>query len=270
MRYETLDDQLTRLRTQLAQAQDELIDAEADLADQKADIQTFALEYNARIGVLLAQLATLETEVQLYLNRIQARRNQRVFGTDHVPVEEQFRRVWETHDRVSAPRPRQPLTPANEGQLKKIYRQLARHFHPDLATNDADRVYRTEKMQAINDAYAARSLAELVALSQEIETGPIAWGWADGRTKEDMVRVLAQELTRCQHRLRQIDLERQSLHNHPHLDLMLRVKLAQRQGNDLLAEMTAELERKIARKTAERDMIQTQFDSLGDEGRIVR
>ena len=46
------------------------------------------------------------------------------------------------------------------------------------------------------------------------------------------------------------------------VDLALRVKLAQREGRDLLAEMAAELERKIARKMAERDMLRAQFNNL--------
>jgi hypothetical protein len=40
------------------------------------------------------------------------------------------------------------------------------------------------------------------------------------------------------------------------------VKLARRKGRDLMAEMAENLKKKIARKTAERDMIKTQFDSL--------
>jgi hypothetical protein len=36
----------------------------------------------------------------------------------------------------------------------------------------------------------------------------------------------------------------------------------QRNGRDLLAEIIADLEKKIARKTVERDMIKSQFDEL--------
>jgi hypothetical protein len=43
------------------------------------------------------------------------------------------------------------------------------------------------------------------------------------------------------------------------------VKLAKRQGRDLLGEMAADLEHKIARKTAERDFLKSQFDQLGPQ-----
>jgi hypothetical protein len=49
------------------------------------------------------------------------------------------------------------------------------------------------------------------------------------------------------------------------VEFSLEVKAARRQGRDLLAEMAAELESKIARKTAERDMLKAQFDQLGPD-----
>jgi hypothetical protein len=51
--------------------------------------------------------------------------------------------------------------------------------------------------------------------------------------------------------------------------LSIEVKLARGQGRDLLAEIATDYEQKIARKTAERDMLKAQFDQLGpDQGFI--
>ncbi|MCA9973306.1 MAG: hypothetical protein KC425_23970, partial [Anaerolineales bacterium] len=85
---------------------------------------------------------------------------------------------------------------------------------------------------------------------------------ASAQTEAEMVRALEEELSRCRRRLRRIHLERQTLHTDPMVSLSLEVKLAQRQGRDLLAEMAAELDRKIARKQVERDMIKAQFENL--------
>ena len=53
------------------------------------------------------------------------------------------------------------------------------------------------------------------------------------------------------------------------MEFSLEVKAARRQGRNLLAEMAADLQAKIARKSAERDMLKTQFDQLGpDQGFI--
>jgi curved DNA-binding protein CbpA len=147
---------------------------------------------------------------------------------------------------------------ADEAEIKRLYRQLARRFHPDLAVDEADRTHRTEKMAAVNNAYAARSLTELVALAREAKIS----SQAPGQTEAQMIQALQAELERCQHRLRQIP-------HRPSVQLSLEVKMARRQGRDLLGQMAKELEHKIARKTVERDLLKAQFAQLGpDQGFI--
>ncbi len=69
--------------------------------------------------------------------------------------------------------------------------------------------------------------------------------------------------------MRQIKSELQGLHQRPSVQLSLEVKVARRQGRDLLGEMAAELEAKIARKTVERDMLKAQFDQMGPDQGII-
>ncbi|MCP4423544.1 MAG: J domain-containing protein [Chloroflexi bacterium] len=265
---ETIYEKLTRLRAALAKAQDDLIDAETELADQMADIRAFEAEFEARAGFLMAQLADLEAEVDDYLDRIKQRRNKQVFGANYRSADEQFRRTWQRPRRPAPPPPPPPPSPDVQKQIKKLYRQLARRFHPDLAANEADRAYRTEKMTAINDAYAARSLTELMVFAAEMETAVPQSRSPRGQSEADMVKALEDEIRRCQRRLREIDLETKTLHTRSSVELMLEVKLVQRQGRDLLAEIAADLERKIARKTVERDMIKVQFDVLDSDSGI--
>ncbi len=260
-----MHEEITRLRAALAQIHDELIEAEAELADRLAEINAFEFEFEARVGHLIDKLEALETELRRYTERIQIARSKQTFGYAHLPVEEQYRRAWQTPPPSAPTPPPQPLDPASEAEIKRLYRQLARRFHPDLAVDETDRARRTEKMRLINDAYAARSLVELVALAQQpeamIDTGRVRPGW----TEAQLVQALQAELTRCQRRLRDIEKELRSLRYRPSVELSLEVKLAHRQGRDLLAEMAAELEHKIARKTVERDMLKAQFDQLGPE-----
>jgi len=261
--------QLDQLRAALAQAQNDLIEAEAELADRLAEINAFEFEFEARVGYLIDQLEVLEADIQRYMDRIQIARSRQTFGQAHIPVDQQYRRTWQAPPEEAPTPPPKPLDPAGEVEIKRLYRQLARRFHPDLAVDEADRARRTEKMAAINDAYAARSLTELVALAQQPDTTIDIGPTRRGQTEAQLVDALKAEITRCQRRLQEIDRELRDLRYRPSVEFSLEVKAARRQGRDLLAEMAAELEQKIARKSAERDMLKTQFDQLGpDQGFI--
>jgi len=258
-----VQEQIRHLRAVLEQTQADLIEAEAQLADELAAVNAFEFEFEARVGHLWDRLDALETEIERYQDRIQMMRK------GYLSVERQYRRAWQAPPPSGPTPPAQPLSPASETQLKRLYRQLARRYHPDLAADDAERAFRTERMAAINDAYAARSLTELKAVAGEsdpfIHTGRVM----AGQTEAHMMQALQDQLARCQHRLRRIEDELRGLHQRPSVQLSLEVKVARRQGRDLLGEMAAELEAKIARKTAERDMLKVQFDQLGPDHGII-
>ncbi len=264
---ETHSEKVKRLRSQLEKVHQVLIDAEAELADQKADIQAFEFEFAAHVGQLLDQLASIEAQVNDYLERIQQMRDETRFGAGYESVDRQFERTWHTSPQKETIKPptRPPSTP-NEAQIKKLYRRLARAFHPDMAQDDADRAYRTEMMSAINDAYAARSMAELMAIERELTGQAGSENKPDPRdalSDADMIAALQNEIKRCRRRLQEIDLEMQTMHNQPMVELALEVKLAKKEGRNLLEEMSSEMERKIARKAAELDMLRSQFAGLG-------
>lgn len=263
---ETRAEKVIRLRMQLEKVHQALVDAEAELVDQKADIQAFEFEFAAHVGQLLDQLASIEAQVNQYLARIQKMRDETRFGSGYESVARQFERTWHTAPQKEpvAPQAKPPTTP-NEVQIKKLYRRLARAFHPDMAQDEADRAYRTEMMAAVNDAYAARSMAELIAIEREMAGRTTSENKSDARdalSDADMIVALQNEIKRCRRRLQEIELEMQTMHNQSMVELALEVKLAQKEGRNLLEEMAADLERKIARKSVELDMLKTQFSGL--------
>ncbi|MBN1218671.1 MAG: hypothetical protein JXM69_07075 [Anaerolineae bacterium] len=263
-------EQIDRLRAELAQAHHQLIEAEAELADRLAEVNAFEFEFEARVGYLYDALAALEKEIQWYTERIQIIRSKEVFGQAHIPVDTQYRRAWETPPASAPTPPPKPLDSVSEAEIKRLYRQLARRFHPDLAVDETDRAHRTAKMAAINDAYAARSLVELVALAEAADTAIHTGRAQSAQTEAQLAQALQAELDRCQRRLREIQQELRNLRYRPSVELSIEVKLAQRQGRDLLAETAADVERKIARKTVERDMLKAQFDQLGPDQGFIR
>jgi hypothetical protein len=206
-------------------------------------------------------LGHIEDEVKGYREEIQRRRYEEASLGGYLPAEEQFRRAWETPRPVESQPSSGKSHLVDEKQIKRLYRQLARRYHPDLADNQADRDYRTGRMAALNEAYAARSMIELLALGNESESQS---GGQDrrGEAEREMIEVVTKELNRIKRRLRQIEIQKENLHNHPAVELSLEVKLANLNGRDLLTEMATEIKRKIAIKLVERDFLKAQLDLL--------
>ncbi|MEM7343162.1 MAG: hypothetical protein AAF485_02885 [Chloroflexota bacterium] len=267
-----MSNSIPELRAKLLAVREQLIDAEADLADRLAEVNAFELEFEVRVGYLIDQLDALDQEIYRYNEQIMLLRNKDSLGNAYIPVEAQYRRRWQTPPRKAPTPPPTPLPPQDEKTIKQLYRQLARRFHPDLATDEADRRFRTQKMAAINDAYAARSLAELNAIAAEDEqiiTPNQRSKQIDQETEAQMMAALKAELARYQRRLREIEREIRNLPQRSSVKLSIEVKAARQKGKDLLNELATEYEQKVARKTAVRDMIKAQFDQLGpDQGFI--
>lgn len=253
---ETQQEKLDRLRAAVEQAQNSLIEAEAQLADRLAEVNAFEFEFEARVGHLLDQLAGLEADIERYMERLHLVR-QKQLGQTYPSVDEQYRRAWHTPPPDAPKPPPQPVSPNLEAEIKRLYRQLARRFHPDLALDETDRAQRTEKMVIINNAYATRSLAELMALAQTLNV--------ERSTFNISLEALEAELERCQRRLREIERELRQIPQRPSVRLSMEVKVGRWRDRDVLGEMAAELERKIARKTVERDLLKAQLDQLGPE-----
>lgn len=252
--------QLAQLRLLLKQAQEEHARAEAELESQIADIRRLERRIQLRVGRLIERLARIEDEIEGYQSELLRYRSpdREALESGYLPVEEQYRRVWEVPRSDPAAEPEQ-VSSMDKKQFKRLYRQLARRFHPDLARDDGERDIRTERMAALNEAYESGSLIELVALANEPaedRTGP-----ADiTGTATDMVKVLEKELNRLRRQMLLLQNEIENLHNLPLVQLSLEIKMAQRNGRDLLAEIATDLKRQIARKTAERDNLKTQLD----------
>lgn len=58
-------------------------------------------------------------------------------------------------------------------EARKLYRELARQAHPDLARDEAERVRREEFITRVNAAYGRGDIALLQELSEEWAAGPV-------------------------------------------------------------------------------------------------
>jgi hypothetical protein len=284
---------LAYLHREIEAVETELIEREAELVDLRVEMASFRLEYDPHVGRKIEELEQVEAEVDRCRKRIEEYRQwgpdglpRTAAGTPYVPVEEQYRRTWqqprESTSHSAGPRAPQRgglgavyrataraqgrATPVEE-RIKTVYRQLCRRYHPDLTQDPRERARRTQIMASINAAYGERSedpqrsLAELEALAEKADYSL----WAEKGTAEQRVVALTDKLARLQRRLAEARREIRELLDSPIMEMSLNVKLARRNGRDLLSEMAAEVERDLLRKRTELVFMLAQMRQLGIE-----
>lgn len=261
-------EKLAFLRQEIEAAESELVEREAELLDLRAEYHAFQLRYEARLGRKLTELEKVERELARCRQRIDAYRQWGPEGPSfvlpgqaYIPVDEQYRRTWQEPRLKKPPPPRRPVSEAIEADIKKLYRQLCRRFHPDLAREEQERAWRTRVMAAVNAAYSERNLAELQALAARPDR-PEA---AEPQTDQQVLVALREKLRQIRRRLEEVNREIRELTHSEMVKLSLDARLAQRQGRDLLAELARQVGQDLLRKQVELDLILDQMRELGIE-----
>lgn len=244
-------DKEQRQRYELDVLTREIAELELELATAQAEIADFSQRYHAAVGrlmveldLLLAQIAALEAQQKpedsslkeaASQSRAQAERSQ----------QEQQRFEEAPNDTKSNPQSQaepKPFAPSRD--LKKLYRQIAQKIHPDRASSEADRDWRTHLMSEATRAYRNEdeaALKEVLTLWQE---GP-----GTGSTAPDSLGspgAIETQLQRMKSRLAGIQAELDRLLSSRLYELFVASRLAQRQGRDLLQEMASNVDLQIA------------------------
>jgi hypothetical protein len=163
-------------KRQIAQLQ-----AERTMLEQA--LSTFAVELKARVGGLRAELKRVRLELAEHRRRIERLKGDDTLdpATVEREVAEEFaeriraeQASEEASQREGTPldRPirRHRLDADTEAEITRIYRALAKRFHPDLAKNEPERRRRAEFMLRVNVAYSERDLLALQTIAKEAET----------------------------------------------------------------------------------------------------
>lgn len=231
-----LDKKLAELATlEAALAERELI-----LATLQAKLNIFEREYLQIIGIRYAKLDQLEAEIAKYLafqnpQDSTARKHAQFAWTK---AQNSKRAIKETVINSQSASNFQPL-----GSLKKLYRQVAKRIHPDLATNEVDRLRRQKLMAEANLAYENSDETQLRLILSKWENSPESIQ-GEGIATE-LIRTIRQ-IAQIQERLNAIDNEIEALQQSALYLLRERVIFAQMRGRNLLGEMAAQINQQIA------------------------
>jgi hypothetical protein len=162
--------------------EDELASIEEEAATLQRDLKQFEAEYLAAVGPLYVRLDRWKLrcdEVRWSVDRLRqmqtSHQNQPEPDVWEQARAEAFRPQWEqqrTEEQAETDRPAYTPPPElsedEEAELKRLYRTLAKRFHPDLVSTAEAKAARQKVMAAINEAYQQKDLARL----RELELNP--------------------------------------------------------------------------------------------------
>lgn len=256
----TQQPEAAQLRAELLAAQEELRVAEADLAAEQAAVNAFRMHARLMLDDLADAIGTLLTEKQSLLTRLALwRQDAEAAAADDNPLGPDAESTFPSDDDEALDL-LPTATPRDKAAEKRLYRELARRFHPDLADGAAELAYRTSVMTAVNSAYSAGDIQALYDLAGELEPGEIR-ELAGIETRE--LRQLRERILQCRRRRRKVSRRLQALRDDKTARLWRKAHTLDDKNEDWWTAVRRDLE--TARERLEREVadLKRQVEAAG-------
>ncbi|NJM88890.1 MAG: molecular chaperone DnaJ [Hydrococcus sp. RU_2_2] len=202
------NEDLEKKLAELADLETELIQRELNLTTVHAELHSFEREYLQIVGSRYIELERIEAQITEYMAYLESSRD---------------------------------FNPSDD--LKKLYREVAKRIHPDLTTDEAEKIRRQQLMVEANQAYEEGNEEQLKAILHDWESSPESIKGEGVAAK--LIRVI-RKIAQCRDRLKTIEKEIDSLEQTELYQLRNQVFTAKEIGQDLLAEMAQHLDKQIA------------------------
>lgn len=169
-----------RLAKAVRAAEQALIEFEIAVETFRVEVENFSRLHHQRLGPMYARLDELDALIAEAVaahsgDRADIERawEARALVMPMPGVEELFGGLLGSDGvrPVEDPNPPRRVRPGKEAQ--RLYRELARSAHPDLAQDDAEKERRSAFIARVNEAYAYADEDALRALAEEWEAGPV-------------------------------------------------------------------------------------------------
>lgn len=230
------DHELEGLRAHLSELEASLIERSTDAAKAQADLAAFRIRYRTEVGLLHEELDRLELAIA------------------EAELVELTGRV-DAAARPDAP----PPPPASPSQprfttdaVRKLFRDVAKAIHPDLARDEITRDRRHSLMIEANRAYAMGDEEQLRAILQAWDRSPESVQGTDAdATRVRLVRRIAQ----IEEQLEGLASALADVKESPLWKLKAMVDDEAAKGKDLVTDMVRRLKRDILAATNRLDAL---------------
>lgn len=242
------EEDIAARRVELGILSELLAEREMEQAELKEELARFQRRYYQTVGPRYVQLDELQARIdekkavrtpeeEWLAGRARRRRDQADRSADEY-------RNWEN----APPLPPEPESPSDEA--KRLYRRIAGLIHPDRAEDEGSRIMRTVLMAQLNEAYARGDIQGMEDILKTWDASPEA---VAGRDRSAELQRLERTVARMRNEIARVETEYARLVNSPLHRLMLRVREGSARGRDLLAELAADLDRRIIQARQELD-----------------
>ena len=220
------DHDLEGLRARLTELEALLGERSAEAADAQAGLAAFRIRYRAEVGLLHDELDRLELALaEAELGEI-AKRVEAAGGAEPPPA---FARP--------APQPR-----FTSDAVRKLFRDVAKAIHPDLARDEVARDRRHSLMIEANRAYAMGDEEQLRAILQAWDRSPEA---VQGTDAEAMRLRLVRRISQIEEQLEGLANALAAVKESSLWKLKAMVDDEAAKGKDLIKDMVRRLKRDI-------------------------
>ena len=214
------------LASRLAEVEAALTERAAEVRRARTDVATFRIRYRKEVGLLHEELDELERAIaELELGEIAKR------------LDEDGGAAESSAGGQADPAPR--LT---SDAVRRLFRDVAKIIHPDLAEDDHSRDRRHALMIEANRAYAVGDEERLRRILEAWENSPES---VQGDDPEAAQLRLARRISQLEEQLVVYPRELEELKESPLWQLKTMVDEAAARGKDLVADMVRRLKRDI-------------------------
>lgn len=244
-RYE--EKELEKLLQTIEEKRKQVEDLTVTVEQLKEEVDLFQHKYNSHVGRFYLELDQIDLEAQEYRLRLQLQQ-------ENVSAEEIEKRVEACfkenrarfnsvdNENESKKKNKKNQLPEKEAKyFQKLYRKLAKRFHPDKAEHPDEQNRHEQLMPLINRAYEDQDLRIL----ERLNIGETDLTEQTEQTHKEKREQLHKDLRNLNRIMSELRSEINRVKAGRTYQLKQQVENAEKNGNDLLSTLAADLKRKV-------------------------